>query len=90
MKLCSEEPPDLMMTDIIMPEHEGIETIGAVRKKYPEVRVIAMSGGGRMSATDYLQTALAMGADAILAKPFSSEELEALVAKVLGNAAAPG
>jgi YesN/AraC family two-component response regulator len=90
MKFCSEKEPDLMMTDIIMPEQEGIETIGAVRKKYPAVRVIAMSGGGRMSATDYLQTALAMGADAVLAKPFSSEELEALVAKVLGKAPAPG
>jgi YesN/AraC family two-component response regulator len=90
MKLCGEQVPDLMMTDIIMPEQEGIETIGAVRKKYPAVRVIAMSGGGRVSAIDYLQTALTMGADAILAKPFSSDELEAMVARVLGNAPPPG
>ena len=84
MRLCAESPPDLMLTDIIMPEQEGIETIGALRRRFPKVRVIAMSGGGRVSATDYLQTAMSMGADAVLAKPFASEELEALVAKVLG------
>jgi DNA-binding NtrC family response regulator len=73
------------MTDIIMPEQEGIETIGAVRRLYPAVRVIAMSGGGRVSATDYLQTALAMGATAVIAKPFTSDEMEALVERVLGS-----
>jgi len=90
MRLCSESKPDLMLTDIIMPEQEGIETIGAVRRKYPKVKLIAMSGGGRVSATDYLHTALAMGADAVLAKPFTGEELEALVSKVLGSTQATG
>lgn len=88
MRLLAEKTPDLVLTDIIMPEQEGIETIGAVRRKYPAVRVIAMSGGGRISATDYLQTAISMGADAVLAKPFANEELEELVAKVLASAKA--
>jgi len=85
MKLCAESPPDLIVTDLIMPGQEGIETIGLVRRRFPNVRIIAMSGGGRVSATDYLQTALAIGADAVLAKPFASEELEEVVAKVLGT-----
>ena len=63
MKLCAESPPDLIVTDLIMPGQEGIETIGLVRRRFPNVRIIAMSGGGRVSATDYLQTALAIGAD---------------------------
>ncbi len=88
MKLLADRTPDLVLTDIIMPEQEGIETIGAVRRKFPTVRVIAMSGGGRISATDYLQTAISMGADAVLAKPFANEELEKLVAKVLATARA--
>ena len=85
MKLCAVSPPDLIVTDLIMPGQEGIETIGLVRRRFPNVRIIAMSGGGRVSATDYLQTALAIGADAVLAKPFASEELEEVVAKVLGT-----
>lgn len=84
MRLCEEEVPDLVMTDIIMPEQEGLETIGAMRRLYPGVKVVAMSGGGRIVATDYLKTAETLGADAVLAKPFTIEEMAAIFTKLLG------
>jgi YesN/AraC family two-component response regulator len=63
------------LTDLIMPEKEGLETIGSLRRLYPQLRIIAMSGGGRGNAMDYLRTASMMGAKQTLVKPFSSEEL---------------
>lgn len=67
--------PDLVITDIIMPEKDGIEVIWSLKEKYPDVRIIAISGGGRISATDHLKIAKKLGADAILTKPFSTDEL---------------
>ena len=69
------EPAELLLTDVIMPEKEGLETIQEFRLKFPKVRIIAMSGGGRVSAMEYLRIAKAMGAHQVLAKPFSGEEL---------------
>jgi CheY-like chemotaxis protein len=51
---------------------EGMETIEAFRKKCPTLKIIAMSGGGRISATDYLKIAKIMGADMVLSKPFAN------------------
>lgn len=82
LEICRVEPPDLVVTDVIMPEKEGIETIGDIRRLYPDVRIIAMSGGGRNSAADYLNIARQMGAAAVLAKPFPIDELTALIASV--------
>lgn len=67
---------DLIMTDIIMPDMEGIEFINKVKrqKKLP-VKIIAMSGSGNTRADTYLNLALKMGADAILGKPFSLNEV---------------
>ena len=70
---------DLVITDLIMPEQEGIETIQIIRRLNRVVPIIAISGGGRGEATDYLQVALKLGADAALAKPFSPAELRDLV-----------
>jgi len=77
------EPADLILTDLVMPEKEGIETIGELRKKYPSAKIIAMSGGGRVSAADYLKVAKMMGANFALAKPFSQQELAAALANIL-------
>jgi CheY-like chemotaxis protein len=68
---------DVVLTDIIMPEKEGLETIIAMRHTRPGARIVAMSGGGRGTATDYLMLAQKLGASAILAKPFSDDELTA-------------
>ena len=76
-------PADLVLTDLIMPEKEGIETIIELRKKWPGVKIIAMSGGGRMTATGYLSIARRVGAGAVLNKPFSSDELEMAINELL-------
>ena len=71
---------DLVITDIIMPEQEGIETIQALRKEIPGIGIIAISG--RFEGP-YLKMAEVLGADAALAKPISAERLLAKVAEVL-------
>lgn len=80
MKLLETERADLILTDLVMPEQEGIETIKALRREYPNLKVIAMSGafGG-----DYLRIASYLGAHATLAKPIQMNTLLRLVAKTL-------
>jgi CheY-like chemotaxis protein len=76
-------PADLLVTDIVMPEKEGIETIIQLRESYPNVKVIAMSGGGRTGDQNYLELARKLGANHVLAKPFSNSEFLAAVKLVL-------
>ncbi len=66
---------DAVVVDIVMPDKDGIEVIGDVRKGWPDVRVVAISGGGRVGAKLYLELARQMGADACLTKPVKPEEL---------------
>jgi CheY-like chemotaxis protein len=70
-----EENPEIVITDLIMPKREGIETILRIRQEHPEIRIIAISGGGRYGNADLLPMAQSVGADAIVAKPFEAEEL---------------
>lgn len=76
--------PDLVITDIIMPEKEGIETIRDIRAKDPTVPILAYSGGGRTKNYDLLRMADKLGATEVMRKPFSNEELVATVARCLG------
>jgi len=76
-------PPDLVLTDIIMPEQEGIETIMQMRRTHPHVKIIAMSGGGRIGNADFLSIAKNLGADATVAKPFDVEALLDLMQSLL-------
>lgn len=73
------EPFDLVITDILMPDQEGIETIRAMVKRRPDVRIIAVSGSGRDGGFDYLNMAKAFGAMATLQKPFQPADLLRLV-----------
>jgi DNA-binding response OmpR family regulator len=82
------EAAELVVTDIIMPNREGIETIVELRKASPTVKVIAISGGYRIGPDDFLQLARHVGADGALAKPFRLAELVALAGKLLGTRAA--
>lgn len=75
------EPADLVIMDIIMPEKEGIETILELRQMYSNIKIIAISGSGEESP--YLMMAKHLGADYILDKPFSPEELIDTVRKLL-------
>lgn len=67
--------PDLVITDIIMPEADGIEIIITLRNMPIPPKIIAISGGGRISAGDHLKSARQLGAANTLTKPFSSAEL---------------
>ena len=81
---AADTPVDLVITDLIMPGMEGIETIRALRSGYPRVQVIAMSGGGRMRPEGYLEVARAFGAARILIKPFDNAELFTAINAALG------
>jgi len=74
-KMMDTFRPDVIVTDIIMPEKDGIELIMNIRRTNQDIRIIAISGGGRISAKDHLRIASKLGADCILAKPFSAKEL---------------
>jgi DNA-binding NtrC family response regulator len=87
LAIIREAPVDVMLTDLIMPGREGLETIEAVRREFPEMRIIAMSGGGCATAFQYLTLARHMGAHRTLAKPFSNDELTTTVASVLAGVA---
>lgn len=85
LKRFGERRPDLVITDLIMPEKEGLETIREMRLLAPEVPIIAMSGGGRTNPRDYLHIASQMGASRILPKPFSFQDLRDAIATTLGQ-----
>ncbi len=80
-----DEQFDLVITDLIMPEKEGLETIADIRKNRADMPIIAISGGGRVGPTDYLETAKFIGADATLAKPFGRQELITTVSHLLAG-----
>ena len=81
---------DIMVTDVIMPEMEGFETIMTGRKRFPELPIIAVSGGGRVGATDYLSMAKSMGAKTALSKPIAPAELLHEARYILGESTADG
>lgn len=68
-------PADVVITDILMPEKEGIETILELRRSHPEVKIIAMSGGGEAGNANFLDMAEKLGANRILNKPFTRSDV---------------
>ena len=82
LALFRAEGPELVVTDLIMPEKEGIETILELRALSPDVKILAMSGSDPVGR---LGDAEALGANASLAKPFSVDGLRAAVADLLGR-----
>jgi YesN/AraC family two-component response regulator len=73
--LLSQQAYDILITDIIMPEKDGIELIRYTKKLFPNIRIIAISGGGRITDEDHLKKAKELGCDFVIEKPFSSQEL---------------
>ena len=69
-----DSPPDLLITDIVMPEKEGMELIFHLRRKKPELKIIAISGGGRFNYEGYLTSAKLLGADLSFQKPLVHKE----------------
>ena len=85
MQLQRSDPADLVITDLIMPEQEGLETIGQLRREFPGTKVIAISGGGRIGPEAYLPAAQELGADKVFSKPFDVRELAGAVKELLGH-----
>ena len=83
MKLYRSRPTDLVITDLVMPEKEGLELIGELKQLNSKVKIIAMSGAGRNALPDYLKMAKALGAQRVLAKPFSQREILEAVSEAL-------
>ena len=77
-------PIDLVITDILMPEQEGIQTILQIRRSNPDIKIIGMSGGGAGGAEHYLEMAREFGANATMLKPFEKAQLLELVDTLLG------
>lgn len=88
LQRMAERLPDLLVTDILMPNREGLETIMAARAEAPALKIIAISGGGRIDSGEFLSLALALGADAILRKPFRPSRMLSLAEGVLAQRAA--
>ncbi|CCQ72428.1 response regulator [Magnetospira sp. QH-2] len=74
---------DLVITDIIMPRKEGIETISELKADAPNLPVIAISGGGRTRNLDFLELSKEYGATSVVVKPFTDEDLMAVVNELL-------
>jgi DNA-binding response OmpR family regulator len=83
LQLFRSKPSDLVITDLIMPRKEGIETIVAMRQEQPNAKIIAISGGGRVKNTELLRLAKGLGANEVLAKPFDPEDLVAAITRCL-------
>lgn len=82
----AEQGADLLLTDLLMPEKEGFEILLELKRQRNQVKTIAMSGGGRNGTkTDYLQIAKHLGADRVLAKPFTTTQLLQLIKELLDD-----
>jgi CheY-like chemotaxis protein len=85
VELYRTDPSPLVITDIIMPEQDGVEAIHALRREFPQIKIIAISGGSANIRGDYLLgTANALGAAKTFGKPVDINELLAAVKDILG------
>jgi CheY-like chemotaxis protein len=74
---------DLVVTDLIMPEEDGLKVVIKLRELKPSIKIIAISGGGKVGPGSYLNLAKALGADAIYSKPFSINDLITKIEQLL-------
>jgi DNA-binding response OmpR family regulator len=83
LQLFRVSQTDLIITDILMPEKEGLETIIDLRREFPAVKIIAISGGGRTGNLNFLEVAKRLGAQRTLQKPFELQEMLIAVRELL-------
>jgi CheY-like chemotaxis protein len=88
LDLYRKDPTPLVITDIVMPEKEGTETIMELRRDFPDVKIIAVSGGGRIAPQSYLEMAGQLGANRMLPKPVPRDTLVEVVRDLLDEKAA--
>ena len=88
LKYFAHQTPDLIITDILMPNKEGLELISEIREKFPKLKIIAYSGGGSTDPQSYLEFASGMGADKVFSKPMPlallRQEIRDLLAESVG------
>ena len=80
-----EAPADAVIVDVFMPEQDGVETMIRLRTEYPDVKVVALSGGGWTSKGVALEHMTDLGAVETIAKPFTAEEVVEVVERILGG-----
>ena len=83
LALYAHAPADLVIVDLIMPEKEGIEVIVELKRNWPQAKIIAISGGGRIAPDNILKIARHLGAQCLFAKPFSNDELVVAIKEML-------
>lgn len=84
LALAAKAPFDLVITDIFMPEKDGIETVMELKRNWPEIKIMTISGGARdFSNQHYLTIVKKLGADRCMEKPFTSSQLRAAVQELL-------
>ena len=88
-RMLKEQPFDAVITDMLMPDKDGLEVMAELRRNHPEVRIIAASGGGRVSSDSYLHIARKSGAHALLSKPFTLQELLNCIEEAFSKMPAP-
>jgi YesN/AraC family two-component response regulator len=89
IKIYRQNPADLIVTDLIMPNKDGIGMIIDLKKEFPDVNIIAMSGGGLNKPEGYLKGAKKLGAACTLTKPIDREEMLRAVKDILKESPSP-
>ncbi|MBL9171359.1 MAG: response regulator [Verrucomicrobiales bacterium] len=84
LALYEKHRPNVVVMDMVMPHMEGSEAVMVLSRRYPEARILAISGGGHDSGETYLRVAARLGAHATLAKPFHPEALVSAIKQLLG------
>lgn len=87
LALLQDFAAELIITDIVMPEMEGLETITKITVSYPDIPIIAISGGGRSSSQDYLKMADLMGASRVFSKPMDLDALRDAIKELVSEKA---
>ncbi|HZZ19661.1 MAG TPA: response regulator [Opitutaceae bacterium] len=90
LKKFAAEGADLVITDLVMPETEGFEVLMTLRGEHPDVKIIAISGGGRQGASDNLRMAKYLGASRVIPKPMSLAQLTEALDELLPSSGKVG
>jgi CheY-like chemotaxis protein len=86
-RLLATQAFAVVVTDMLMPDQDGLELIAELKSKYPAVKIVAMSGGGQIGSDQYLSMAKGFGADVLLRKPFTHQTLLAAVKRARSGGA---
>ena len=84
-RIRSDYIPDVVITDIVMPQKEGLEIIMEIKRDFPDVKLIAVSGGGGRRTADFLHLAKMLGADGTVPKPLDIDYLHSIITGLVGR-----